>query len=119
MIYMKPIRNKRYNRNILKFAYFFRRWVCGQTVVDVMAEPHQLRQAGHHDEGHRRLQRPQGPHQGARPHRVLGQSDHLQHCPPLLSPRLLLDIQVCSSQKCLQFEFSRSEDDIFKKNNVK
>ena len=59
-----------------------------------MAEPHQLRQAGHRDEDDRGGVGAAGGDQGARADRVLGQQDHLLHRPPLLPPGLLLDIQV-------------------------
>ena len=49
-----------------------RRRLCGQAPVDAVAEPHQLRQAGHHDEDDGGGVGPEGRHQGARADRVLG-----------------------------------------------
>ena len=59
-----------------------------------MEEPHQLGQAGHHDEDDGGGVGPEGDDQGARPDRVLGQQDHLLHRPPLLPQSFLLDLQV-------------------------
>ena len=71
-----------------------RRRLCGQTLVNVMEEPHQLGQAGHHDEDDGGGVGPQGGHQGARVDGVLGQPHHLLHCPSFLSSSVLLDLQV-------------------------
>ena len=73
---------------------FFRRWLRGQTFVNLVAKPHQLRQAGHRDEDDGGGVWPEGGDQGARADRVLGQQDHLLHRPPLLPQSFLLDLQV-------------------------
>ena len=82
---------------------FFRRWLRGQTFVNLVAKPHQLRQAGHRDEDDGGGVWPEGGDQGARADRVLGQQDHLLHRPPLLPPGLLLDIQVINKITNLLF----------------
>ena len=76
-----------------------------------MAEPHQLGQAGHRDEDDGGGVWPESGDQGARPDRVLGKQDHLLRRPPLLSPGLLLDIQVneMSSPRFLMFTMLRND----------
>jgi len=59
-----------------------------------MEEPHQLGQAGHHDEDDGGGVGPQGGHQGARVDGVLGQPHHLLHCASFLSSSVLLDLQA-------------------------
>ena len=71
-----------------------------------MAEPHQLRQARHHDEDDGGRLRPQGQHQRARVDRVLGEQDHLLHCASFISQGVLLDLQV---QFCYAIFFSISK----------
>ena len=88
--------------------------MCGQAPVDVVAEPHQLGQAGHHDEDDGGGVGAEGGHQGARADRVLGKQNHLLHRTPLLSTCILLDLQVMenkllkyrvNSRKLLRWQF--------------
>ena len=59
-----------------------------------MAQPHLQREAPDPHEGDDRGPGPQGPHQGARAHGVLGPQDHILRSGPKLPKGLLLDLQV-------------------------
>ena len=66
----------------------------GQAPGDAVAQPRGLGQAQHRDEADDLRLRAEGGDEGARPHRVLGQPDHLLRRRPKLPEGLLLDLPV-------------------------
>ena len=66
----------------------------GQAPGDAVAQPRGVGQAQHRDEADDLRLRAEGGDEGARPHRVLGQPDHLLRRRPKLPEGLLLDLPV-------------------------